>query len=163
MTAAFLLLCLVGAGAFGATVIHLDKRAERDRADEERMTAPLPHARQSLMPVRDAYPARQSPTDLAAVYLPAMYHAEPVPGMRWMTEGYLFNHPRMLSWSTIKARLERERRGTPTQEFDRIMAVEFEDWRCESCLTGRDGERQHQSCASCSCPCSVPALAEVAA
>lgn len=37
---------------------------------------------------------------------------------------------------------------------DIVSRLEIE-WLCQSCDAGRDGERQHQSCAGCPCPCAM--------
>lgn len=41
---------------------------------------------------------------------------------------------------------------TPTQEFEVLVAPLTSGW-CDSCRSGRDGERRHQSCPGCGCPC----------
>lgn len=45
--------------------------------------------------------------------------------------------------------------GEVTQEFRRIMAVEFGAQRCDSCTVGYDWEPRHVSCVGCSCPCTI--------
>jgi len=71
--------------------------------------------------------------------------------------GYIGQH-------TAQAVIRRRALEEPTQAFERIIAhswsadelqTDAADWRCTSCQTGRDGERTHQSCAGCSCPCSL--------
>jgi hypothetical protein len=63
--------------------------------------------------------------------------------------GYIGQH-------TAQAVIRRRALEEPTHAFDLIIAHSWSaDWRCTSCQTGRDGERTHQSCAGCSCPCSL--------
>jgi hypothetical protein len=146
------LVALVPLGWIGAE-LHLDDR--RTWTQETDSTAwhgadidELPHPRQSLLPVR------QSPTDLPD---------------RWDTAGLAAVElgSRARHASTVVAQTAMDYRplhlrtvGEVTEEFERIVGVEFGAQRCDSCTVGRDGEQQHVSCNGCSCPCTVVAPAE---
>jgi hypothetical protein len=167
MTAAmFLLAATFVVSTAGILDLRRDARHERDRVEVERITAPLPAV---LKDLTGEWPVRQSPTDMVASgQLPALYHSRPVPEMTWLTTGYL--EPRQYTpWPEIRDRLVKERRELesgwrerilrqPTEAFNEIIEASWPitDW-CDSCRVGWDGERHHQSCPGCPCPCGVVA------
>jgi hypothetical protein len=106
----------------------------------------------------DAYPARQTPTDLGRAYDPPglPWRQPSVAGMHWMTDGYL--RARVpIPWPVLAAKLGCPARRSDTLEFARIIAPITDHW-CDSCRLGRDRERRHQSCPGCACPCQSPAV-----
>lgn len=94
-----------------------------------------------IAPARDedtaalAWPLRQTPTDLEAAYT-----GEPLPA-----------RPIGASWNVNTAAWHQM---ITEYRFLAVGGVEATDWRCDSCTTGRDGERLHNSCRGCGCPCT---------
>ena len=111
-------------------------RARRRQQEVERLTAPLPKARDSLLP-EDFYatwPQRQTPSDLP----PRMFlvvaadrvgrHRAPEPVEELSTTGQF--------WAIV------EDFGDLTQP-------------CAHCTTPEDGEPAHAGCPGCACPCGL--------
>jgi hypothetical protein len=146
----------IGWTMYRDAVPKLDKRSEL-----ERLTAPLPEVRESLLPVdwRDTWPQRQTPSDLPARHATAELEAYPLaPRVRTatvlavaeITEG---RHHIGVAPGT---ELQRQRWNSPTGQFWIIVGdIADLDQPCAHCAAPEDGEPAHAGCPGCSCPCSL--------
>lgn len=103
--------------------------------------------RDAMPPPRDDLPRRLSPTDLPARWDTA--------GLAAVELGSRARHASTAIAETAPDYRPLHLRLDITQEFKRIIGVEFGAQRCDSCTVGWDREPTHASCPGCSCPCTV--------
>lgn len=130
MTAVYLGL-LVGfmlpMGSIGRDIWRDEMKAATAR-DIARITAPLPPARDSLLPLD--WPRRLTPSDL----------------------------PARVALVVVEDGAGRHRAPDPvttTGEFWAIVDNPANSWTCAHCATPEDGEPAHVGCPGCSCPCTL--------
>jgi hypothetical protein len=113
----------------------------------------------------EQYPARQAPTDLGRAYdEPGLPWRRPnVAGMAWMSTGYLGARV-PVPWPDLQRKLAGERAlKTPTDTFDALVEFNWDtgerealSWRCDVCRgVVAEGERPHDHCQGCGCPCTT--------
>jgi hypothetical protein len=139
------LLAVVPVGSIVLDLHLADRRAwvaetESDAWHAGALDDPLPHARQSLMPMR------QSPSDLPD---------------RWDTAGLaaveLGSRARHRLGEAVGTDAQRARWNTPTGQFWLIVeALGDLDEPCSHCAAPEEGERPHAGCPGCCCPCGDP-------
>jgi hypothetical protein len=155
-------------------------RASREAADLARLTASWPPERHDLAlpahtgdqpPSPQLVPARRVPGATLAPELAALAQAHLAPDDDRLDVELLERVAAGLrrldqpdAMAQLRARRARPDWDTPTAEFHMIVGQlyttgEYQElirrWMCTSCEVGRDGERKHQSCTGCSCPCGV--------
>lgn len=142
------ILCLVGAVLVGAIPLqlHLDtRRAWADEAATWHSPGLTDLPRRAPVEPEDDEQIGRPPTELLERVLDGL--------RRW-------NGPRHASDVVAATPLDYKPLhlrsvGEVTEEFARIVAVEWGAQRCDSCTVGRDGEPSHVSCVGCSCPCGT--------
>jgi hypothetical protein len=145
-----------------ARQLHLDAVRSREARDLDRLTVPLPPERANLTTL----PARVAGTNLDDELVTLARAGAESPAPSDETLGRLLAGLRRADDAPVALVRRRARPGwdTPTAEFHMIVGQIFTTaeyqalvrrWMCTSCDVGRDGERRHQSCTGCSCPCGV--------
>jgi len=134
-------------------------RTRRRQQELERLTAPLPEARTSLLPTD--WPQPVTPLDLpgightaelAAVQLSSRVFApEPAPVVVELVvlEG---RHRVGVAPGT---QAQRARWNSPTGQFWAIVEDLDLDEPCTHCAAPEDGEPAHAGCPGCACPCGL--------
>lgn len=118
--------------------LGLARHLRMQEAEFDRLTAPLPEWRESLLPVdwHETWPQRQTPSDGLIV-------GEDRPGRHEV--------------GVAAGSLEQQARwNSPTGQFwvivDRLRDLEEP---CAHCATPEDGEPAHAGCPGCCCPCTL--------